>query len=84
MPLAHMSGVPTHRGPPLVLLALVTAVTPAALHILVPALPSLAAIFDPAAGSRRSGTPADGERILRQRTRHRERDNRYTRTRRVR
>ena len=62
MPLAHMSRMPTHRGPPLVLLALVTAVAPAALHILVPALPSLAAIFDarpapraPAARVRRQG-----------------------------
>jgi MFS transporter, DHA1 family, multidrug resistance protein len=51
MRLAHISRVPAHRGPPLVLLALVTAVTPAALHILVPALPSLAAIFDARPGA---------------------------------
>ncbi|MBV8118782.1 MAG: multidrug effflux MFS transporter [Alphaproteobacteria bacterium] len=41
----------THRAPPLVLLALVTALAPATLHILVPALPMLAAAFDAAPGA---------------------------------
>src|SRR5438132_13615410 len=35
----------TRRPPPLVLLALVTAIAPVALHMLVPALPLLAAVF---------------------------------------
>jgi MFS transporter, DHA1 family, multidrug resistance protein len=35
----------TRHAPPLVLLALVTAIAPAALHMLVPALPLLAAVF---------------------------------------
>src|SRR5712691_8220728 len=35
----------TRRAPPLVLLALVTAIAPAALHMLVPALPLLAVVF---------------------------------------
>ncbi len=49
--LAHTRQVITRRRPPLVLLALVTAIAPASLHILVPALPSLAAIFDAAPGA---------------------------------
>src|SRR6266849_10062391 len=35
----------TRRAPPLVLLALVTAIAPAALHMLVPSLPLLATVF---------------------------------------
>src|SRR5246127_4819676 len=35
----------TRRPPPLVLLALVTAIAPVALHMLVPVLPVLAAVF---------------------------------------
>ena len=50
-PLAHTTGVIIRRRPPLVLLALVSALAPASLHILVPALPSLAAIFDAAPGT---------------------------------
>jgi MFS transporter, DHA1 family, multidrug resistance protein len=50
MPRAHRS-VTSRRGPPLLLLALVTAIAPAALHILVPALPNLAAIFGAAPGA---------------------------------
>jgi MFS transporter, DHA1 family, multidrug resistance protein len=38
-------------APPLILLAGVTAVAPASLHILVPALPVLAAVFDAAPGT---------------------------------
>jgi DHA1 family bicyclomycin/chloramphenicol resistance-like MFS transporter len=41
----------THRAPPIVLLALVTALAPATLHILVPALPMLATAFDAATGA---------------------------------
>src|SRR6266851_9504460 len=41
----------TRRAPPLVLLALVTAIAPAALHMLVPALPLLAAVFDAPPGA---------------------------------
>lgn len=39
------------RRPPVALLALVTAIAPAALHMLVPALPLLADVFDAPAGS---------------------------------
>ena len=39
------------RPPPTPLLALVTAIAPAALHMLVPALPLLAAVFDAASGA---------------------------------
>jgi MFS transporter, DHA1 family, multidrug resistance protein len=48
--LAHTNEVITRRRPPLVLLALVTAIAPASLHILVPALPGLAAVFSAAPG----------------------------------
>jgi DHA1 family bicyclomycin/chloramphenicol resistance-like MFS transporter len=48
MPLAHASQAVTRRGSPLVLLALITAIAPAALHMLVPALPMLARAFDAA------------------------------------
>src|SRR3984893_13099488 len=41
----------TRRPPPLVLLALVTAIAPVALHILVPVLPVLAAMFEAAPGA---------------------------------
>ena len=41
----------TRRAPPLALLAVVTAIAPAALHMLVPALPLLAAVFDAAPGA---------------------------------
>jgi MFS transporter, DHA1 family, multidrug resistance protein len=51
MPIANASRVATRRGPPLVLLALVTAIAPAALHMLVPALPMLAVVFDAAPGA---------------------------------
>ena len=39
------------RPPPIALLALVTAIAPAALHMLVPALPLLAVVFDAASGA---------------------------------
>lgn len=51
MPLAHASQAITRRGSPLVLLALITAIAPAALHMLVPALPMLARAFDAAPGA---------------------------------
>src|SRR5438132_1323738 len=41
----------TRRPPPLVLLALVTAIAPVALHMLVPALPLLAVVFDAPSGA---------------------------------
>jgi MFS transporter, DHA1 family, multidrug resistance protein len=41
----------TRRPPPLVLLALVTAIAPVALHMLVPALPLLGAAFDAPPGA---------------------------------
>ena len=41
----------TRRRPLLILLALVTAIAPAALHMLVPALPLLAVVFDAAPGA---------------------------------
>jgi len=44
------------RPPPLILLVLVTAITPAALHMLVPSLPLLAAVFD--------GPPATVQLVL--------------------
>ncbi len=47
----NASPVVTRRGPPLVLLALVTALAPAALHMLVPALPMLGLAFDAAPGA---------------------------------
>ena len=51
MPLAHASQAVTRRRPSLILLALVTAIAPAALHMLVPALPMLAAVFEAAPGA---------------------------------
>ena len=51
MLIANASPVITRRGPPLILLALVTAIAPAALHMLVPALPMLAVVFDAAPGA---------------------------------
>jgi len=39
------------RPPPILVLALVTAITPAALHMLVPSLPVLAMVFDVAPGA---------------------------------
>ena len=51
MLIANASPVVTRRGPPLVLLALVTALAPAALHMLVPALPMLSVVFDAAPGA---------------------------------
>ncbi len=51
MLIANASPVVTRRGPSLVLLALVTALAPAALHMLVPALPMLAVVFDAAPGA---------------------------------
>src|SRR6202048_1497865 len=41
----------TRRPPPLVLLALVTAIAPVALHMLVPVLPVLAAVFEASPGA---------------------------------
>jgi MFS transporter, DHA1 family, multidrug resistance protein len=41
----------SRHGSPLVLLAIVTAIAPAALHMLVPALPVLALVFDAPAGT---------------------------------
>src|SRR5436190_2383173 len=41
----------TRRPPPLVLLALVTAIAPVALHMLVPVLPVLAVVFDAPSGA---------------------------------
>ncbi|TMJ55315.1 MAG: multidrug effflux MFS transporter [Alphaproteobacteria bacterium] len=41
----------TRRLPPLVLLALVTAIAPVALHMLVPVLPVLAAVFAASPGA---------------------------------
>src|SRR5438132_1122911 len=45
--LAHVTAAPpvTRRPPPLVLLALVTAIAPVALHMLVPVLPVLVVVF---------------------------------------
>ncbi len=51
MPIANAGPVITRRGAPLVLLALVTALAPAALHMLVPALPMLAVVFDAPPGA---------------------------------
>ena len=51
MTLDHTGPVIVRRRPPLFLLALVTAIAPASLHILVPALPMLAVIFDAAPGT---------------------------------
>jgi MFS transporter, DHA1 family, multidrug resistance protein len=51
MLIANASPVVTRRGAPLVLLALVTAIAPAALHMLVPALPMLAVVFDAPPGA---------------------------------
>ncbi len=50
MPVAPGEG-PSARPPPIALLALVTAIAPAALHMLVPALPLLAVVFDAASGA---------------------------------
>ena len=43
---SHTAPVASGRRPPLALLALVTAIAPAALHMLVPSLPVLASAFD--------------------------------------
>ena len=51
MPVALAGGGQRSRPPPIALLALVTAIAPAALHMLVPALPLLAAVFDAASGA---------------------------------
>jgi MFS transporter, DHA1 family, multidrug resistance protein len=51
MPLARTRRAIRRRAPPLLLLALITAMAPAALHMLVPALPVLAAEFATAQGS---------------------------------
>lgn len=51
MPLEHSGRVVARLGPPLVLLTLVTAIAPASLHILVPALPMLAVVFDASPGT---------------------------------
>ena len=48
MPVALAGGSASPRAPPIALLALVTAIAPAALHMLVPAFPLLAADFDAA------------------------------------
>src|SRR5271165_2055602 len=48
MPVERAGGGASPRTPPIALLALVTAIAPAALHMLVPALPLLAAVFDAA------------------------------------
>jgi MFS transporter, DHA1 family, multidrug resistance protein len=48
MPVALAGGSANPRAPPIALLALVTAIAPAALHMLVPAFPLLAADFDAA------------------------------------
>src|SRR5437763_12395752 len=47
------AGLPAmnRHAPPLVLLALVTAIAPVALHMLVPALPLLAVVFDAPSGA---------------------------------
>src|SRR5205809_636507 len=51
-PLNSIAVPPTsRRPPPLLLLALVTAIAPVALHILVPALPLLATVFDASPGA---------------------------------
>jgi MFS transporter, DHA1 family, multidrug resistance protein len=50
MPVAAGSGQST-RPPPIAVLALVTAIAPAALHMLVPALPLLAVFFHAASGA---------------------------------
>ena len=51
MPITRAGGRVDRRAPPLALLALVTAIAPAALHMLVPALPLLATVFDAAPGA---------------------------------
>ena len=56
MPVALAAGSVSPRAPPIALLALVTAIAPAALHMLVPAFPLLAADFDAA--------PADVQLVL--------------------
>src|SRR5271167_2756691 len=48
MPVARAGGGASPPTPPIALLALVTAIAPAALHMLVPAFPLLAAHFDAA------------------------------------
>jgi DHA1 family bicyclomycin/chloramphenicol resistance-like MFS transporter len=50
MPVALAAGS-SARASPIALLALVTAIAPAALHMLVPALPLLATVFDAAPGA---------------------------------
>src|SRR5215469_12427810 len=50
-PAARCGYRPERSAPPLILLAGVTAVAPASLHILVPALPVLAAVFDAPPGA---------------------------------
>ena len=51
MPVALAGGGARSGPPPIALLALVTAIAPAALHMLVPALPLLAAVFDAPSGA---------------------------------
>ena len=51
MPVALAGGRPHRRAPSIALLALVTAIAPAALHMLVPALPLLAVVFEAASGT---------------------------------
>ena len=51
MPVAFAGGGAGPGPPPIALLALVTAIAPAALHMLVPALPLLAAVFDAPSGA---------------------------------
>jgi DHA1 family bicyclomycin/chloramphenicol resistance-like MFS transporter len=46
MPVILADARSSPRAPPIAVLALVTAIAPAALHMLVPALPLLAAVFD--------------------------------------
>jgi DHA1 family bicyclomycin/chloramphenicol resistance-like MFS transporter len=51
MPVALPGEGSSPRPPPILVLALVTAIAPAALHMLVPALPLLAVVFDAAPGA---------------------------------
>ena len=51
MPVALAGGRASPRAPPIALLAIVTAIAPAALHMLVPALPLLAVVFDATPGA---------------------------------
>ena len=51
MPIAGGGSGGSPRPPPIALLAIVTAIAPAALHMLVPALPLLAVVFDATPGA---------------------------------